>query len=50
VKEIDVKFGTATAGEATPTQAWYFNTTTGDFFVNFTGVTVSDATVTYDSL
>ena len=50
VKEIDIKFGTAVVGEAAPTQAWYFNTTTGDFFVNFTGATVSDAAVTYDSL
>ncbi|MCA9247849.1 MAG: type II secretion system protein [Planctomycetales bacterium] len=50
VKEIDVKFGTATTGDAAPTQAWYFNTTTGDFFVNYSAATVSDATVTYDAL
>ncbi len=49
VQEIDIKFGTATAGDAAPTQAWYFNTATGDFFVNFNGATVSDTSVTYDS-
>jgi general secretion pathway protein G len=43
---VDIKFGTGTAGEAAPTQGWYFNTTSGHFFVNFTG-TAGDGTA-YD--
>ena len=50
VKEIDVKFGTATSFSPPPQKAWYFNTSTGDFFVNFGGETASDPSVKYDDL
>lgn len=50
VKEIDVKFGTATSYDPPPTEAWYFNTDTGHFFVNFGSTTASDPAVTYDEL
>lgn len=49
-QEIDVKFGTATAYDGPPTKPWYFNTSTGHFFVNFSAVTATDPTVTYDQL
>ena len=44
---VDVKFGTGTAGDASPTQGWYFNTSTGNFFVNYNG-TSNDGSTTYD--
>jgi hypothetical protein len=44
---VDVKFGTASTGDASPTQGWYFNTSTGDFFVNFSGLS-GDGSTTYD--
>ncbi|MEQ8791290.1 MAG: type II secretion system protein [Pirellulaceae bacterium] len=47
-QSVDVKFGTATTGDAAPTQGWYFNTSTGDFFVNFNG-TANDGATSYDS-
>jgi general secretion pathway protein G len=43
---VDIKFGTGTTGDAAPTQGWYFNTSTGEFFVNFNGAS-GDGT-TYD--
>lgn len=46
-QSVDVEFGTATAGSATPLKGWYFNTSTGDFFVNFNG-TSNDGSTTYD--
>jgi hypothetical protein len=49
-KEIDVKFGAATSFSPPPQQAWYFNTSTGDFFVNFGAETASDPSVKYDEL
>ena len=50
VKEIDVKFGTATSFSAPPKEDWYFNTITGHFFVNFGGATACDPSVNYDEL
>lgn len=47
-ESIDIEFGTATAGSAAPTKGWYFNTTTGDFFVNFNGQSATDNSITYD--
>ncbi len=47
-QSIDIEFGTATVGAAAPTKGWYFNTTSGDFFVNFNGASKIDPTVTYD--
>jgi general secretion pathway protein G len=44
----DVEFGTGTSGAASPTKGWYFNTSTGDFFVNYNG-TANDGSTTYDS-
>jgi general secretion pathway protein G len=45
---IDIEFGAATAGIAAPTKGWYFNTTTGDFFVYFNGASQTNPAVTYD--
>jgi hypothetical protein len=44
---VDVEFGTGTAGAAAPTKGWYFNTTTGHFFVYFNGAS-ADGSTTYD--
>lgn len=36
------------AGEPTPTEGWHYNSTTGEFIINFSGPTNTDPTVTYD--
>lgn len=40
----------AIAGEASPTQGWHYNSTSGEFIVNFTGATYADASLNYDDL
>lgn len=47
-QSVDVKFGTGTTGEPSPTKGWYFNTSTGQFFVNYNG-TANDGATSYDS-
>jgi general secretion pathway protein G len=42
--------GATTAGVATPTDGWKFNTTTGTFICNYAVPTTTDATVNYDAL
>lgn len=35
-------------GDASPDEGWHYNTVTGDFIVNFSGVSKTDSNVTYD--
>lgn len=50
IKEININFGTDDSYSPPPSRAWYFNTTTGHFFVNYDGATASDPSITYDQL
>ena len=46
-----VKYSTADApitGETTPSLGWHYNSTTGDFIINFNGTSNIDATLRYD--
>ena len=46
-----VKYSTgsgAISGVAAPTEGWHYNKTTGEFIVNFSGVSKTDSNVTYD--
>ena len=46
-----IKYSTADSaitGETTPALGWHYNSTTGDFIVNFNGTSNSDATIRYD--
>ena len=38
----------AIAGVATPAEGWHYNSQTGEFIVNFSGASATDASVTYD--
>ena len=40
--------GATTAGVASPTDGWKFNTTNGTFIINNSNASVSDNTVNYD--
>jgi general secretion pathway protein G len=41
--------GASTSGEGSPTSGWKFNSTTGEFICNFSGPSVSDASIAYDT-
>ena len=42
--------GTALSGDASPTESWKYDSTTGEFIVNSQANTNSDATIAYDEL
>ena len=41
---------TAIQGEAAPAKGWHYNSTTGEFIINYNGPTTTDPSVTYDKL